>query len=66
MGKVKHDATEFIPTPDKQRTSKSGWCNDGNCDGCRKFFSSGICACTCDHKGQKQWAGYDKWMNSQI
>jgi len=61
MPKKKDSPTEFVPTPFRQRTQKSGWCYDADHKSCPMFFSFGICGCECEHKGQRQWPGLAKF-----
>ena len=38
------------PTPERQLTSRSGWCADGFHSDCRYRFSFGKCGCSCHKK----------------
>ena len=61
MPKKKDSPTEFVPTPYKKRTQRSGWCYDEDHKSCPMFFSFGICGCDCKHAGQRQWPGLAKF-----
>jgi hypothetical protein len=43
----KDDATEYIPTPERQLEHPSGWCMTNDHAGCRYQFNHGKCGCSC-------------------